>query len=74
MVAERLRAAFAAQSVTTPKGDEVRFTVSIGIAAYPDHGDDIFKVLRASDEALYLAKNSGRNCVMQTISEPTLAE
>jgi diguanylate cyclase (GGDEF)-like protein len=36
-------------------------TVSLGVAAYPDHGLDTQTVLRKADEALYKAKNSGRD-------------
>ncbi|MFA5180248.1 MAG: diguanylate cyclase [Syntrophales bacterium] len=38
-------------------------TVSIGIAAFPDHGKSMVELLRMSDEALYQAKNKGRNRV-----------
>jgi len=38
-------------------------TVSIGIAAFPDHGKSLGELLRMSDEALYQAKNKGRNRV-----------
>jgi diguanylate cyclase (GGDEF)-like protein len=38
-------------------------TVSMGVAAYPDHGQDAETVLRKADEALYKAKKSGRNRV-----------
>lgn len=39
-------------------------TVSLGVAAFPDHGASGVGLLRAADEALYLAKNSGRDCVV----------
>jgi diguanylate cyclase (GGDEF)-like protein len=38
-------------------------TVSIGVALYPDHGDCLEGVLAAADEALYRAKQAGRNRV-----------
>ncbi len=40
-----------------------RITVSIGVAAFPDAGDDPQQVLKAADEALYRAKENGRNRV-----------
>ncbi len=36
-------------------------SASIGIAIYPDHGEDEESLLRNSDDAMYLAKESGRN-------------
>jgi diguanylate cyclase (GGDEF)-like protein len=39
-------------------------TLSIGISMFPDHGTSAQKLLQAADNALYGAKNSGRNCVV----------
>ncbi len=36
-------------------------TISIGVAAFPEHGIDGAEVLRCADEALYRAKREGRN-------------
>ncbi len=38
-------------------------TVSIGVASFPEHGDDADSVIEAADEALYRAKHDGRNRV-----------
>jgi diguanylate cyclase (GGDEF)-like protein len=40
-----------------------RITISVGIASFPDCGDNPQAVLRAADEALYRAKENGRNRV-----------
>ncbi len=40
---------------------EVHVTISLGAACFPVHGDDPDVVLKAADEALYLAKEKGRN-------------
>ena len=39
-------------------------TLSIGISMFPDHGTNAQKLLQAADNALYRAKNSGRNRVV----------
>ncbi len=45
-------------------GDELLHTsVTIGIALFPDHGDDPENLLRRADLALYRAKDRGRNAI-----------
>ena len=39
-------------------------TISVGVAAFPDHGETSQELLAAADRALYLAKASGRDRVM----------
>jgi diguanylate cyclase (GGDEF)-like protein len=54
-------------------------TVTVGVAAYPDHASDMAELLRAADEAMYEAKRAGGNRVQvaQTVSrqdqEPTIS-
>ena len=62
-VAERLRAAVAAQQIPAPHGSVV--TVSIGGAwtANQAHAG-VSELVGAADEALYVAKASGRNTVV----------
>ena len=45
---------------TQPKGC---VTVSIGISTFPENGKDNASLMENADEALYQAKNSGRNRV-----------
>lgn len=42
-------------------GCTVAMSASVGVALYPDHGEDIDMLLRRSDEALYWVKARGRN-------------
>ena len=46
------------------KVEGVRFTVSIGVAAFDVLKDDLDSIIKKADEALYEAKNSGRNRVV----------
>ena len=42
-------------------GRALRMTPSIGIALYPDHGEDIETLLKHADTAMYESKRRGRN-------------
>ena len=39
-------------------------TVSMGLAAFPDHGDTLETLIERADQALYAAKQAGRNRVV----------
>jgi diguanylate cyclase (GGDEF)-like protein/putative nucleotidyltransferase with HDIG domain len=57
VIAERLR--HAVRDAFAP--DQVALTVSFGVAAYPNHGATGDQLLRAADQALYVAKELGRD-------------
>ena len=61
--AEHLRAAVAALRVRHAQVDLPAVSMSCGVAAFPDHGVTADALLRASDQALYRAKEAGRNRV-----------
>jgi len=42
----------------------IRFTISLGVAAYPEHGKTPDDLTRCADQALYRAKHEGRNRVV----------
>ncbi len=46
--------------VTQIGGREVNSSISVGIAMYPENGNDLSELLRAADLAMYQAKSSGR--------------
>jgi diguanylate cyclase (GGDEF)-like protein len=49
-------------SLSAPyEGIRTPVSASIGIAIYPDHGEDICTLLENADRALYAAKHAGRN-------------
>jgi diguanylate cyclase (GGDEF)-like protein/putative nucleotidyltransferase with HDIG domain len=56
-VAERLRRAVRDEFA----GDPIQLTISFGLSVYPEHGETAAALLHAADEALYVAKESGRN-------------
>jgi len=52
------------QQTVTEKNKKIKFTISIGVGEFDIlHEDKIEDVLKRADEALYKAKNSGRNKV-----------
>ena len=64
--AERLRRRVMARDFGDPGEDPLHLTVSIGVASFPDdrvHSSDSF--ISLADQALYRAKNEGRNLVRQ---------
>ena len=64
LVAERIRKAV--MSMVVPSNTEKplpQLTVSIGVAAFPEHGQTLEEIIQASDKALYESKRSGRNRV-----------
>ena len=63
-VAERIRERTEATIIPLGPGSTGRITVSIGIAAAPADGVERMVLLKAADEALYRAKQAGRNRVM----------
>jgi len=48
-------------------------TVSLGVAVFPDHASESEELLRHADEALYLAKQTGRNRVVAYSADPQKA-
>ena len=64
-LAERLRVAFEASDVETAEGTIIHYTVSFGVAAFdPASATDMESLMKQADQALYQAKESGRNRVM----------
>lgn len=60
-VAEKIARAIKGQ----PIGEQqVRITVSIGVSLFPDHGENQAQLIKHADQALYAAKNSGRDRVL----------
>jgi len=45
-------------------GDPIKVTISVGVATYPDDGQQPETLIRAADRALYEAKRAGRDRVV----------
>jgi two-component system cell cycle response regulator len=74
IVAERLRTAVAAEPfVLHGTGKKIPVTISIGVAVAEETGDTVEKLLNRADEALYAAKNCGRNRVVSHGAETPIA-
>ena len=76
-IAERIRKTVAEHEFIIPEQDNLRVTLSIGVALLEAPGTDIqeesTRLVACADHALYAAKNGGRNRVMNYAAEPVLA-
>lgn len=59
-VADKIRIALS-QPIELPGYPSIHISSSIGIAIYPDHGTDEIQLQKNADNAMYFAKESGRN-------------
>ncbi|MET4001029.1 diguanylate cyclase [Marinobacterium sp. MBR-109] len=62
-VAEKLRKSVEQERFLLYDGKELKATISVGVACFDGH-PDYQRLLRKADDALYQAKNSGRNRVV----------
>lgn len=59
-VAERMHEALKT-ALFSVNGKVVTATVSVGISSYPDHGEDVQRLVEKADQAMYQSKERGRN-------------
>ncbi len=60
LIADKLLSVIASPFIL--EGIEIILGMSIGIACFPRNGEDAGTLLRNADTAMYVAKESGRNC------------
>ena len=63
IVAERMRRMVEAEPFVKEAGLDIRLTISIGIAAFPEHATTKQNLLNLADQAMYRGKESTRNVV-----------
>lgn len=66
MVAERVRGKICEYSFPISEGESAHVTCSIGVASYPQHGQDKNTLTRIADESMYDSKKMGKNRVTVT--------
>jgi diguanylate cyclase (GGDEF)-like protein len=72
-VADRIRHSVEHHCFLNEEGLQLRFTVSIGVALFPDHANSKKAIIEAADHAMYHAKKTTRNNVF-IASMPTTVE
>ena len=68
-VAQKIHAAFGELSFDVGNGETLRKTISIGMSRFPEDGDTIWKCIKYADTALYVAKTTGRNKIVEYTKE-----
>ena len=71
IVGERLRAAVEALPISLPNGDKLTVTVSVGFTERQNE-DTVEAIIKRADDALYFAKESGRNRVCLNLGDDTM--
>jgi len=67
LLAEKIRSAAGTAPFRTDTGS-LDITISVGVAAYPEHGSSGKELVAAADEAMYRAKAGGRNRVEHALA------
>ncbi len=66
VIGERIRSQVESTDIDTVTRGTVQITVSIGVSSYPENGRSEEELLTLADQALYQAKDSGKNLVCVT--------
>ncbi len=64
-LAQRLMRLFSGKSIRIPDGNKsIKVTLSVGIAEFPGDTGDMDELMKMADEALYRAKSTGKNKIV----------
>jgi len=69
LVAHNIHSAFAKLVFDVGNGKTMQKTISIGMSRYPDDADTLWKCIKFADTALYVAKTTGRNKIVEYSQE-----
>jgi len=64
-VARKIHNAFGSLQFDVGSEEKLQKTISIGISKFPRDGDTIWKCIKNADTALYVAKTTGRNKIVE---------
>lgn len=67
VIAERIRRLVENTVITTPNGQELEVTISVGVTTVRQ-GDSLNDVVKRADQLMYQSKNNGRNQVTSDVS------
>ena len=56
-------------ALTGPKGEQLKVTISLGVATFPQHAGSKDELIEKADIALYRSKRGGRNRVSAYVEE-----
>ncbi|SFV52323.1 GGDEF domain protein [hydrothermal vent metagenome] len=68
-VAQKIHSVFAALIFAVGNGETIQKTMSIGMSRFPEDADTIWKCIKFADTALYVAKTTGRNKIIEYTKE-----
>lgn len=63
-IAERIAESIRKILIVSPGGEEVRITMTFGVAC-SNEGEDIKDIIKGADNRLYYGKGHGKNCVIK---------
>jgi diguanylate cyclase (GGDEF)-like protein len=61
---ESLRQRIGHTRISIPRGEQVQITISVGLASYPQDGDEALHLFALADNRMFQAKRQGRNQIV----------